>query len=126
MHGVAAKVLIVDDEPDITLVMKLGLEREGFEVQTFNDPMKALKGFESGMYDLVILDINMPDVDGLTLWYKLKDIDKKIKGIFLTSLDFVDDKRSREKFLSFDRKILVKKPIQLWALVRLIKAELGI
>ena len=122
----AAKVLIVDDEPDITLVMKLGLEREGFEVQTFNDPMKALKGFESGMYDLVILDINMPDVDGLTLWYKLKDIDKKIKGIFLTSLDFVDDKRSREKFLSFDRKILVKKPIQLWALVRLIKAELGI
>ena len=126
MHGVAAKVLIVDDEPDITLVMKLGLEREGFEVQTFNDPMKALKGFESGMYDLVILDINMPDVDGLTLWYKLKDIDKKIKGIFLTSLDFVDDRRSREKFLSFDRKILVKKPIQLWALVRLIKAELGI
>ena len=122
----ATRVLIVDDEPDITLVMKLGLEREGFEVQTFNDPMKALKGFESGMYDLVILDINMPDVDGLTLWYKLKDIDKKIKGIFLTSLDFVDDKRSREKFLSFDRKILVKKPIQLWALVRLIKAELGI
>ena len=122
----AARVLIVDDEPDITLVMKLGLEREGFEVQAFNDPMKALKAFESGMYHLVILDINMPDVDGLTLWYKLKDIDKKIRGIFLTSLDFVDDKRSREKFLSFNRKILVKKPIQLRVLVRLIKAELDV
>ena len=55
---------------------------EGFEVQTFNDPMKALKGFESGMYDSAILDINMPDVDGLTLWYKLKDIDKKSKVSF--------------------------------------------
>lgn len=121
----AVRVLIVDDEPDITLVMKLGLEIRGFEVQVFNDSMQALKRFEPGIYDLAILDINMPGVDGLTLWYKLKDIDRRIKGIFLTSLDYVDDKRSREKFPLFNRKLLVKKPIKLRDLVKLIEAELS-
>jgi DNA-binding response OmpR family regulator len=122
----AAKILIVDDEPDITFVMKLSLELEGFNVEAFNDPMLALNKFKPGMYDLLILDINMPNLDGLTLWYKLKDMDKKVKGIFLTAIDYVDDKRSRENLLSFNRKIFVKKPIEPRTFVRIVKAELGI
>jgi len=123
---VAAKILIVDDEPDITFVMKLSLELEGFNVEAFNDPMLALNKFKPGMYDLLILDINMPNLDGLTLWYKLKDMDKKVKGIFLTAIDYVDDKRSRENLLSLNRKIFVKKPIEPRTFVRIVKAELGI
>jgi two-component system CheB/CheR fusion protein len=123
---VAAKILIVDDEPDTTFVMKLSLELEGFNVEAFNDPMLALNKFKPGMYDLLILDINMPNLDGLTLWYKLKDMDKKVKGIFLTAIDYVDDKRSRENLLSLNRKIFVKKPIEPRTFVRIVKAELGI
>jgi DNA-binding response OmpR family regulator len=122
----AAKILIVDDEPDITFVMKLSLELEGFNVEAFNDPLLALNKFKPGMYDLLILDINMPNLDGLTLWYKLKDMDKKVKGIFLTAIDYVDDKRSRENLLSLNRKIFVKKPIEPRTFVRIVKAELGI
>ena len=122
----AAKILIVDDEPDTTFVMKLSLELEGFNVEAFNDPMLALNKFKPGMYDLLILDINMPNLDGLTLWYKLKDMDKKVKGIFLTAIDYVDDKRSRENLLSLNRKIFVKKPIEPRTFVRIVKAELGI
>jgi DNA-binding response OmpR family regulator len=106
--------------------MKLSLELEGFNVEAFNDPMLALNKFKPGMYDLLILDINMPNLDGLTLWYKLKDMDKKVKGIFLTAIDYVDDKRSRENLLSLNRKIFVKKPIEPRTFVRIVKAELGI
>ena len=53
-------ILIVDDESDITLSLKLGLERYGFRVSTYNDPALALSEFKAGLYDLLIADIRMP------------------------------------------------------------------
>jgi two-component system, OmpR family, response regulator CpxR len=61
------KILVVDDEPDITLLFKEALEEEGFKVDIFNDPMNALKNFKPRFYDLVILDIVMPNMDGIKL-----------------------------------------------------------
>jgi DNA-binding response OmpR family regulator len=58
------RVLIVDDEPDLCTVLKMVLEDNGFEANSFEDPTLALKNFKAGSYDLVLLDIKMPEMDG--------------------------------------------------------------
>jgi CheY-like chemotaxis protein len=57
------KILIVDDGPDITLALRIGLEDNGFEVYTFNDPIEALPNFRTGYYDLLLLVIKIPKVN---------------------------------------------------------------
>ena len=65
----------MDDEPDITLILGLGLEDSGFEVYTFNDPIKALSNFKVDYYDLLLLDIKMPRMNGFEL-YKENEKDR--------------------------------------------------
>ena len=77
---------MVDDELDITFTIKTVLEATGlFEVKTFNDPRKALSGFNSNQYDLAILDIKMPQMDGFDLCRRLMKEDNRIKICFLTA-----------------------------------------
>jgi PleD family two-component response regulator len=66
------KILLVDDEPDITSSLKIGLEDNGFAVETFNDAMLALSNFKTGMYDLVLLDVKMPQINGFELYEKIR------------------------------------------------------
>ena len=61
------KILVVDDEDDLTLLFRLALEYHRFEVDTFNDPQEALLNYKPDNYDLVILDIKMPKMDGFEL-----------------------------------------------------------
>jgi DNA-binding response OmpR family regulator len=56
--------LVVDNEQDITITLQVGLEDGGFDVDTFTDPSLALKSFKLNFYDLVLIDIVMPDIDG--------------------------------------------------------------
>jgi DNA-binding NtrC family response regulator len=65
------KILFVDDEPDITWLSKTALERNGFEVQTFESPMSALENFKPGSYDLLLIDIKMEEMDGFELYDKI-------------------------------------------------------
>lgn len=58
------RVMIVDDEQDITTIFKIGLENNEFVVTTFNDPLEALSKFRPRLYDLLILDIRMPGMNG--------------------------------------------------------------
>ncbi|HKG29649.1 MAG TPA: response regulator, partial [Nitrososphaeraceae archaeon] len=81
------KILIVDDEPDITSSLKMGLEYNGFEVQTFNDPVEALSNFKASSYDLVLLDIKMPKMNGFELCQEIKKEDEKVKVCFLTAFE---------------------------------------
>jgi DNA-binding response OmpR family regulator len=62
------RVLIVDDEPDVNLAVKIVLEENGFQVNTFTDSFLALENFrkEAGMYDLLMLDMKMPDMNDLS------------------------------------------------------------
>jgi PleD family two-component response regulator len=61
------KILLVDDEPDITSSLKIGLEDNGFAVDTFNDALLALSNFKAGMYDLLLLDVKMSQINGLAI-----------------------------------------------------------
>ena len=71
--------MIVDDEPDVNLTLKMVLEENGFKVDSFTDPLLALENFkgESGLYDMLILDIRMPDMNGFELYREIKKIDNK-------------------------------------------------
>ena len=63
-HKKKKKILFVDNEPDITTMLKMALERAGFSIDVFNDPLLALENFKPKLYDLAILDVMMPKMDG--------------------------------------------------------------
>jgi PleD family two-component response regulator len=79
------KILVVNDEPDVTIMLKMTLERAGFRVDTFNDPVLAFKDYKPHTYDLVILDVIMPEVDDLELYTQLKRKDSGVNICFLTA-----------------------------------------
>lgn len=84
-HKKKKKILFVDNEPDITTMLKMALERAGFSIDVFNDPLLALENFKPKLYDLAILDVMMPKMDGLELYNQLKSADPGIKACFLTA-----------------------------------------
>ena len=83
------KILVVDDEPDITFSIKLVLETNGFaSVDTFNDPADVISKYNNQpgtMYDLLIIDILMPRINGFELYEKIKKIDNNAKVCFITA-----------------------------------------
>jgi DNA-binding response OmpR family regulator len=81
------RILIVDDEVDIVTVYQSGLNRDGFEVKGYSDPEEALLNFEPGAYDLAILDIRMPKMNGFELCREIKKRDEKIKIFFMTAFE---------------------------------------
>ena len=79
------RILIVDDEHDNSSIFKIGLEDAGFEVNAYSDPELALSAFKPDFYDLLILDIRMPKMDGYELYDKIRKKDNKVKVCFLTA-----------------------------------------
>jgi DNA-binding response OmpR family regulator len=124
--SVQAKILIVDDEEDITSILKAGLEQAGFAVRTENEPLRALKDFKPGVYDMVLLDVRMPDIDGFILYEKMREVDHKIRVCFLTAFDIAYLDLFKEKFPFLPDKCYIKKPVTVRNLVQMIKSELNI
>jgi DNA-binding response OmpR family regulator len=79
------KILIVDDEEDITFIFKIILEDSNYEVEIFNDPIEALSNYKKNYYDLILLDLKLPSISGTELYSRIKDIDSNAKICFLTS-----------------------------------------
>ena len=61
------RILVVDDEYDTNLTLKVVLEESGFKVDSFTDPLAALRNFKSGLYDLALIDVKMPGMHGFGL-----------------------------------------------------------
>jgi DNA-binding response OmpR family regulator len=85
------KILLVDDEPDITFTIKNMLYNTGFLIFTFNDPITPLKFYRRNFYDLIILDIKIPNMDGFELYIKIKEKDPTVKICFLTAIATFDE-----------------------------------
>src|SRR5918912_2111863 len=80
------RILVIDDEKDNASVFSMTLEDTGlYEVDSFTNPISALSSFKSNTYDLAILDIKIPKMNGYELYEKMKNIDHKIKVCFLTA-----------------------------------------
>ena len=115
------RILAVDDEPDITRLCSLALEYYGFKVDTFNDSEEALSNFKPDYYDLVILDIKMPKMDGFELYYELKKKDNDVKVCFLTASELYYEEFRKKEYCALDRNLFIRKPIDNEELVKEIK-----
>src|SRR5207302_8302839 len=119
---------IIDDEPDITLAFKKSLRDKGFEqVDTVNEALLALKNFKAGSYDLLIIDIVMPEMDGFELYEEIRKIDNKVKVCFITAFE-VNYQALRAVFpaatTTDDIGCFIRKPVDVDDLIKHIEAEL--
>ena len=105
------RILVVDDEPDLTKLCSLALEYHGFKVDTFNDPQEALSNYKPDYYDLVILDIKMPKMDGFQL-YEIKKKDHKAKVCFLTASELYYEEFRKREYSTIDKNLFIRKPIE--------------
>ena len=119
------RILLVDNEPDIALGFKMGLEDNGFIVDSFNDPQTALSKFSAGLYDLLLLDIKMPKMNGIEFYQKMKEIDTKVKVCFITASEIYYYKEiAKGLFPVLGIRRLIRKPIKIEDLVKELKQEL--
>jgi DNA-binding response OmpR family regulator len=90
MAQVKKRILIVDEEKDVGGTFETMLENYGFDIDYFTDPVLALEKFKPNQYDLTILDIKMPKINGFELYDQLKSRDSNIKTLFITALSSVE------------------------------------
>jgi DNA-binding response OmpR family regulator len=116
------KILIVDDEPDVCEILKKVLEKNGFGADTFSDPLLALENFRPRSYDLLLLDIKMPEMDGFRLYQEMKKVDSSVKVCFLTASEmYYEQFRKEEGFDELNKDLFLRKPIENEELIKEIK-----
>jgi len=112
-NQITKRILIVDDEPDVCEILKKVFEQSGFNADSYDDPILALKNFKAGSYDLLLLDIKMPEMDGFHLYREMKKIDDSVKVCFLTASEMYYERfRKEEEFAQMDKDLFLRKPIQ--------------
>jgi two-component system catabolic regulation response regulator CreB len=106
-------ILVVDDEEDISLTLECILNQSGFKVYSFTNPLSALESVKPGLYDLAILDVKMPVMNGFGLYNEIRKVDDKIKICFLTAANdvYYEDFR-KEVFPHVDENFIIQKPIE--------------
>ena len=115
---ITKRILLVDNEPDANLLFKLVLEENGFKVDSFTDPLVALSNFKPDSYNLAILDIKMPNMDGLELYHEIKKIDDKVKICFLTASEIYYEEFRKQGHYPLDKTLFIRKPIENQELIR--------
>ena len=119
------KILIVDDEPDITSTFDMILQMNGFEVNSYNDPLLALSNFKPDLYGLALIDIRMPEMNGIEFYKKIKDIDNRIQACFITAFEDYREE-FKESFPELEEaKYFIRKPKAMEDLVRHVATILG-
>ena len=125
-HKHSANIMFVDDEEDVLVTYRSFLDDEDYKIESFTDSETALKHFaETNVhnYDLIILDIRMPGLNGLQLYCKLKAMDIAIKILFVSALDAIDEILS--VLPDVKPKDIIRKPVQREYFVSAIKRALG-
>jgi CheY-like chemotaxis protein len=109
------KILLIDDEPDIIYSIKRVLENNNeFVVDSYTNPILALTNFKPGSYDLILLDIKMPNMNGFDLYQKMKQIDSNAKMCFLTASElFYEEYRRLDAYPSLDKAYFIQKPFRI-------------
>jgi DNA-binding response OmpR family regulator len=109
-------ILVVEDNADLRRMFRTALLFEGFEVQEAGDGYEALRLLEQGAAELVVLDLRMPLVDGLTVLEDMKD-KRRVPVVVVTASD--------EDVSRFDIECVLKKPVHPDQLIATVKACLA-
>jgi DNA-binding response OmpR family regulator len=120
------RIILIDDNRDVGLSFKVVLEHyyeSSLKVDSFTDPLTALDNFETGLYDLVIIDTVMPDMNGFEVYRRLKELDKKVKVCFLVPGKLYED-ATRRLFPELDESSFIQIPVANEALVRKVREVL--
>jgi DNA-binding response OmpR family regulator len=129
-QGFWKRILIVDDDNDITTTFKVGIEENNkndankrIEVYTSNDPVIALSEFKPKFYDLLLVDINMPHMNGFELCGKILAIDINVRVCFMSSVE-INREALREIYPSLSLGCFMRKPMTIDYLLKRISSEL--
>lgn len=106
-----AKILIIDDDPDINNLFKIFLEHDDYKIDAYTNPIDALYYFEKDKYDLILLDLKMPEIDGIAMFQALKKTDENVI-ICLITADISYLEQLKEKIPNIE-KYIIPKPILL-------------
>ena len=123
--AVAATIMLVDDEPDILLTYKTYLTSADYNVDAFTDPREALVRFayaDRNTYNLVLMDIRMPNLNGIQLYYRLKAINPNIKILFVSALDAAQEMISILPGVGLDD--VIRKPVDIEQFLSKVKTTL--
>ena len=122
--------MIVDDDNDTTTTFKAGIEENNkygvnnrIEVYTSNDPLVALSEFKPNFYDLLLVDIEMPHMNGFELSEKILAIDINVKICFMSSVE-INREALREIYPSLSLGCFIRKPVTIDYLIKRIMSEL--
>jgi len=106
------RVLIIDDDKDVGNLFKIYLEKSGeYQIDAYTDPVDALYYFKKGLYDLVLLDLKMPQIDGISIYQQLKKVDSNT-SICLITADIAYLEQLKTKIPNIE-KYVIYKPILL-------------
>ncbi len=122
------RILIVDDHSDILFTFKKGLEADSsgkifFQVYAYNDPLLALSEFKPNFYDLLLVDVNMPKVNGFEFSEKIFKLDVNVRICYISAGE-MNIEALREQYPSLSIGCFIKKPVTIENLLRRVKAEL--
>ncbi|HET7149651.1 MAG TPA: response regulator [Candidatus Nitrosopolaris sp.] len=115
--------MAVDDEADITFTLKKELELSGFSLDVFNDPIVALFNFKPDYYDLILLDVKMPKLNGFELYQEIKKKDENVKACFITVYELYYESLKKE-YPKLNVGCFISKPFDMNSLVNRVKEEL--
>ena len=120
------RILIVDDDPEVTESFGLVLEDSGlFQVAKYSDPMLTLSNFRPNLYDVVLLDVKMPNVDSFGLYDKMKRIDSKVKVYFICIYNKQETYQAlRDHFPSLAKESFMTKSVSIEDLIDRVKIHL--
>jgi CheY-like chemotaxis protein/predicted transcriptional regulator len=118
-------VMVVDDDPDVALTYESFLTSSGYKASVFSGAYDALRDFvsRSSYYDLVVLDIRMPDMNGLQLYQSLKAMNPACKVIFVSALDAAEELVSILPGVS--QQDIIRKPVGKERFIRAVRAALS-
>jgi DNA-binding response OmpR family regulator len=114
------RILLVDDEPDICIVYQIVLQDAGYECKSYTDSVKALQEFRVNYYDLILLDIKMPVLNGFELCKKIREVDRTVHIIFITASEAYYEKFRGQHFPELGKINYIQKPIGNEELVQIV------
>jgi DNA-binding response OmpR family regulator len=121
------RVMLVEDEADVAMAFKIVLESDTrLKVDSFTEPFTALHNFKSGLYDLIMIDIVLPSMNGFELYSRIKRLDDKVNVCFITASELYYEEIRKKTFPELETNHFIKKPISNEELIRRVKNMLGI